>query len=392
MLALSACTPDRPLAVSTSPSTAMSSTSTSTRASTTTRDTVPSPTTVSTVTTTTTAGGCAPVGRFGPYVLDLHFLDAATGWAAGTSTIRRTRDGGATWAAGCMPEDFRGGVMALDFRSERGWAVGEPDPQQGLGGRSILRTTDGGDHWVRAKLPPEIGGLSDIAFLDDDHGLAVGRVPYVEGQHGHQTGDGAVILRSADGGRTWAVAARFEPDVAGGFRRLFVLDEHHAWALGQTRGNTQVMAATTDGGATWARHGLPEGIRDARDTVFVDEHRGWLVAHMENDAVLYSTADGGANWTQQQRAYGSWWDLHFTDDRHGWVIGGDPAPVVLATRDGGATWATFRVPGQSLTSIIFTDSDHGFAAGQQGACLYATSDGGVTWASRPIDARPEHCA
>jgi photosystem II stability/assembly factor-like uncharacterized protein len=405
VLALTACSPDRPIEVATGEREGRRATSTTevpTSSSATTSPASPSTTTtirprpVTTTSapgTTTTARGCLTTrDRFGVYVFDAHLVDESHGYVAGTGTIRSTADAGATWTVACLPEYVFGAVLALAIRGQRAWAAGIPRTD-GSNNESpfILRSTDGGQVWRHAELPPGATGFKDIAFPDDEHGWAVGQRPQTnQVDYGPQYGGGALLLRSRDGGRTWEMAEEFDPDVAGGLNRLSFPDADHGWAAGQTRSNTPALLATSDGGETWRPRAVPADVREIHDVFFVDETHGWITAALGelSSAMtgILSTSDGGATWgTQWSAAKTPVTALTFVDADHGWVAANPEAGgTVMATTDGGATWTATLTPGWALGTISFADARHGWVAGRQGGEVYATSDGGATWRRRPI--------
>ena len=393
---LAACSPERPVEVSAEERPGSGDTSTSTgpapapEPTATTAAAGPTTTTGAPTTTTTGAPACAPTGPFGPYVFDVHLGGPSRGLVAGTGTIRSTSDGGATWTAACLPESTDGYVVALAVRGDRAWAAGTP--REG-GGAFLLRSTDAGSTWTDVALPPGANSLKDITFPDDDHGWAVGQHTQTDPAYGPQYGDGALLLRTTDGGVTWTLAHAFDPDVAAGLNRLSFSDPRHGWAVGQTRTNTPALLATADGGDTWEPRSLPAGVREVHGVAFVDERHGWITAGIgpdgaDSEGAILATADGGGTWTVQWRgAQSPVSALFFADTAHGWVVS-NPAEggTVLRTGDGGATWTATLTPGRALGAIAFTDTRTGWVAGQQGAFVYATGDGGATWDTRPITA------
>ncbi len=200
-----------------------------------------------------------------------------------------------------------------------------------------------------------------------------------------------------------------------------------AWAVGETG----VVLATADGGASWTRQSffLPQrGV----DVAFPDARTGWIVT---DGGIVLSTSDGGAKWTVRKKARlkmiaiaaaaehvwvlgnatgaagesgtsavlrsddgGVTWersafgdallaDLAFADPRHGWLVALDR---IWTTRDGGRTWRLRRRLGMTvLTGVAAADRRHAWVVGwgtQDGAPLaFATRDGGATWTRRRID-------
>jgi photosystem II stability/assembly factor-like uncharacterized protein len=118
---------------------------------------------------------------------------------------------------------------------------------------------------------------------------------------------------------------------------------------------------------------------------FPDATHGWAVG--EDDGamggmgyIILVTADGGAHWTVQKDTadepyYNILYGVAFSDDTHGWAVGG--YSPILATSDGGATWT---VQDKSATQpafngIAFSDATHGWAVSFH-STIVATSTGG----------------
>ncbi len=173
----------------------------------------------------------------------IRFLDAQTGWLVGQyATLMSTHDGGATWypAATPLPAGEKPTFSDVFFLDDRtGWVVGEEG--------TILQTTDGGLTWIRqdtrlpdARSAPRLeriqrGSKIDVIDAGDrTPGLTLTAVRFVDKDHGWIVGYYAglgrsLILRSQDGGATWAV----EADIAGEeLQALFALDANHLWTVG----------------------------------------------------------------------------------------------------------------------------------------------------------------
>jgi photosystem II stability/assembly factor-like uncharacterized protein len=111
-------------------------------------------------------------------------------------SIRRTEDGGATWArqdAGTQKTFF--GVAAVSSASA--WVVGI----DGL----VLRTRDGGASWEFQHGNKDASSSDAIAFGDLLKNPGLYDVQ-IRGREGYIVGDVGNVLRSADGGETWAPA------------------------------------------------------------------------------------------------------------------------------------------------------------------------------------------
>lgn len=109
------------------------------------------------------------------------------------------------------------------------------------------------------------------------------------------SGSGGTVLRSVDGGASWA---RVPPQGSAGldFRSLVAFDAQRA--LVATAGAPAQVYRTTDGGTTWAivfEDRRAEAFFDAM--AFADDARGYLVGDpIDGNAQVFDTEDGGATW------------------------------------------------------------------------------------------------
>ena len=122
---------------------------------------------------------------------DVFFIDENTGWTVGNndgsslaeeleSTIAHTTDGGATWepqSSGVFEHPLRK-IHFVDALT--GWIAGS----DGI----VIHTKNGGKDWVRQRTNT-FNDLIDIQFLSPQEGWAVG--------------DWGTALHTRDGGKTW---------------------------------------------------------------------------------------------------------------------------------------------------------------------------------------------
>ena len=268
---------------------------------------------------------------------DMKFIDADNGWAVGDQgTIVHTTDGGATWTPQTSGvSDSLTGVTFTD--ALHGWAVGgTPDTGTEYGSGVALNTTDGGQTWTKQTTPVPDAQLNDVAFADPQRGWAVGSI---EGD----TGDNAtVILATTDGGATWTKQLTYYPPMTGNtsdgvLTSVACIDAERAVAVGSDSGATEIFR-TVNGGARWTRLVQPAswGVLDLTDVVFADATHGWAVCPFpitrQQANTVIKTTDGGRTWTRQ---FVGWTDglyaLSFVSPTQGWVAGQDANLLTTAT-------------------------------------------------------------
>lgn len=296
------------------------------------------------------------------------------GWAVEGGLAGRTRDGGATWrfAGGILPRGARGnGLACVQFTDTLRGRVAAPYGQ-------ILATVDGGASWHATEGTGVDGGmLNDIQFLDARNGWAAG----------------TRILRSEDGGETWATLVR--SSAGNGYltaNAIHMMDLSRGWIVGP--GGT--LMRTDNGGRDWVPVPLPLGGDERptfRDVTFSDPDHGWVAGE---GGAIFHTKDGGATWERQVNGVPivraipanepkrpreivpeletepdrlSVNAIRFADARFGWAVGSyaDVAEsVVLHTADGGTSWHIEHVQqGEMLRSLFVLDRQHAWAAGDR---------------------------
>jgi photosystem II stability/assembly factor-like uncharacterized protein len=274
------------------------------------------------------------------------------------------------------------GLAVLDVR--RAWASGSAG--------TVLRTQDG-EHWQKLTVP---GGddldFRDVEALSSDAVVLMSAGP----------GDRSRIYRSADGGKTWALA-HTNPDADGFYDAIAFWDEENGIAMGDPVGGRFVVRTTEDGGATWAPPpGLTmpealsgEGAFAASGTCLFALKGGrdaWFVTGGAKVARVFHTSDRGKTWTVAEvpvptgSPSSGLFSIAFLDTRRGFTVGGDykqPAFRGLngaRTEDGGATWTPAPVAATGFYSAVAPVPGSGeelVAVGLAGTA--ASRDGGRTW-------------
>ena len=244
---------------------------------------------------------------------------------------------------------------------KRGWMAGD--------GGLVYRTEDGGRTWVR-QVVGSTESINDLYFRDKENGYLVA---------------GSTVHMTSDSGRTWREARRFTPaDFGGGTPELYSVrftSKKKGWIVGSISRRDVVTDSlvlhTDDAGATWRTQLVP-----SRDELihldFADDKRGWIAG---DKGTILATADGGLNWSRQRTGTNATlYHVHFLDDERGWAVG--ERGTILRTTNGGETWASMVAPGlpsrATFLSVQFAGKEQGWIVGRGGHIL-RSDDGGRTW-------------
>ena len=322
---------------------------------------------------------------------DIAMRDAHVGLAVGdieqdgkvllVPVVYRTSDGGATWAP-VTAERLYGQISGVAFSdSLHAWAVGADygggDRQAAL----LLASADAGKTWARVAFPAD---------------AALQKVQFPSATTGYITGNDGIVYVTTDGGARWAKRVPGAADV--GFTGLSFTDATHGWVCGG-QGNESYYGgrcyATADGGTTW-KDVSPDPESVVADCSFLAGGEGWVV---NPDGIIFHTTDGGASWARQHAAVGAsvyFTGVGFVDADNGWVTalcfppaygGVGPAwAVILHTTDGGATWVQqdcgVVTPTMTLAAL---DARSAWVAGAEGLVMRTIDGGGAgfTPQSRP---------
>ena len=186
--------------------------------------------------------------------------DADHCWAVGESVGRgatespaaiiATTNGGRSWASQAVPSGI--GVLHDVSCADRHYCVtvGQSD-QTPFGGSAVLVTSNGGTTWTAGPLLAGVFDMTTVACRADRHCLAIGTVAA-----------GGAVFASSPGHSGWTTIGSLPPGV-GGASSLSCTDDRHCWATGYTSTDpfhvSGVVAATANGGATWAALPVPAG-------------------------------------------------------------------------------------------------------------------------------------
>ena len=208
---------------------------------------------------------------------------------------------------------------------------------------------------------------------------------------------------------------------------IHMITELGGWAIGGDQDPGDHVLRTLDGGETWADMTPREPIestvpaRKAAVGSFLNLDQAWVLFYPsefyggEAPVNIWWTDDGGTNWTRG--ALDKRLEINedppsvmFIDNQTGWifvesVVGmGHHLFYLLRSEDGGNSWEVQADPPDSVTTchrtaITFIDSQHGWMTSQcpfelgGGVFLETTNNGGDTWERLtipPPTSNPDH--
>ena len=289
-------------------------------------------------------------------ISEISMVDGVHGFYAGErALLGRTDDGGQTWRqSGNTGWFMTHGMDALD--DQHAWLACEAG--------EIMRTEDGGLHWERVFTPgiDKYGRVMDVSFVDLNEGYAVGK------HEGFGEWD-MKVLRSLDGGRSWAIRSVF--NTPQDIKACDALAPGVVVVLGVNDVTGHGLNISHNGGLTWT--GItPPGSGFIGNVDFVNPQVGWTAG-----SKIYKTINGGASWTLQAEPPTHMINISMFDEQYGWAVGawGD----ILYTQDGGNSWIPQDAgTDEHLWGVSALSPFECWAAALVGI-VFNTSDGGSTW-------------
>lgn len=183
-----------------------------------------------------------------------------------------------------------------------------------------------------------------------------------------------------------------------------MISEKNGWAI-----KDGGVFRTVDGGNSWTGV-TPSGVNlggishpSGAPAYFLDADRAWIADNRDRRLTVFKTVNGGQSWARVELDTEGGAQLHFIDERYGWMLlhqgvaMGSEQVEIYRTTDGGDTWTRTagagpdadqqqdgRLPfggikkGTSFKNTVVgwvTAEDRGPGGGR----LYKTTDGGATW-------------
>jgi photosystem II stability/assembly factor-like uncharacterized protein len=303
------------------------------------------------------------------YQVAVHPRSSGAVFAATTTGIFRTSDGGATWSRMTqgLPKSYTATLIAFDPSSQRRmYAFIQADPSATVG--MLARSTDGGTTWqVLRNGPQQNQRIYSLAVDPRARGTLY-------------AGTSQAVYKSTDSGTTWR-----RTGLAAGF--VWTLKVHPR--LGSVYAGTSAgLFRSDDGGATWTRvfQGLEGKITFA--LAFSPSSAQTVYAAISDPferGGVFKSGDGGRTWAFSGHGISALSVRQVvvdpTNPARLWVIAND---VPFRSRDRGRTWQRVRpgpLPGDVQAVQAAVDPLNGSTVYLLLAdgTLRRTHDGGQTW-------------
>jgi photosystem II stability/assembly factor-like uncharacterized protein len=254
-------------------------------------------------------------------VRDLYFTATGTGVVSVGNRIMQTVDAGLTWNPAGAADSGPGQFNFRFVSASVGYAVGDH--------ADILKTTDGGTTWaaVPGDFATRVQNLTGISCASESTCLA--------------TIAGSVfLLRTTDGGAHWTVVtgSSSDPIYAAGFA-----SGSQAVAVGQGGAS----AVSTDGGANW-RPGTSSASGKFNE-IRVDSAKSAFIFG-EGGAIARSV-NGGQSWVSLKQPNGVTLTDATSAGKRIYVVS-NPVPLMLST-DGGQNWKVVNTGTNTASRAIF---------------------------------------
>ncbi|TAK05409.1 DUF11 domain-containing protein, partial [Patescibacteria group bacterium] len=254
-------------------------------------------------------------------------------------------------------------------------------------GITILRTSDAGVSWEQVYSGDlDAGDLSGNAQLDDIFAVPGTDVVYAVGKN---TNNNARVLKSSDGGTTWAFA---ETGFSGSvyLKGISCSDASTCVAVGDNLSTTPRLYYTVNGGTSWAAGTLPAGSYALRDVSYYNDGSSstWRAVGTAGTILVSAATSSPGGWTAEVSGTGE--ELRgvaMLGYNSVTVVGGTvhTTSFMASSTNAGTTYATSTHAASFwMHDISCGDADTCWTAGGRdggGAReIQRTDDAGQTWA------------
>ncbi|WP_404302893.1 WD40/YVTN/BNR-like repeat-containing protein [Alicycliphilus denitrificans] len=255
-----------------------------------------------------------------------------------------SRDQGKDWQPAKLSQDRQALITQVVFASDglRGLAVGH----EGW----ILRTTDGGQSWA------------EVAF-DEKNGEPLMSAANLQGQRWLAVGSFGRALLSPDDGQTWAPFSLPEGVEDKHMNRIVGSADGKDWLIVGERG---LVLRSQDQGESWEQ--LPEFYNGSFYNALALPHDGWLVYGMRGNAFVNR---GDGPWQRAEiAAPASFFGSAVLPDGSILLVG--QGSLVATSQDGGAHFTLSRLSGRAtLMDIALQPDGSGWLASDAGLMPYS---------------------
>ena len=275
---------------------------------------------------------------------DVFFLNENLGWAArgGNGTVFKTINGGQSWTEQTVSSTTGQYFRNIEFLNENIGFVGTLN-------NNFYKTTNGGTTWTRVNnitpYPEAICGL-DTVGASTVYGCGAWFSP-------------AYVIKSTDSGNTWKYIDMSAYATA--LVEILFIDENVGFVSGGDNDGA-VILKTTNGGDTWTQIYRTNEPGDYvwKMQILGDQNRMFCSIESETQGKLLKTLDGGTTWQTKNFPDHYVQAVGFVSETHGWMGGHNSG--FMETFDGGNSWINNNLGG-SLNRIFFVNDNVAFASG-----------------------------
>ncbi len=230
------------------------------------------------------------LGDFRVNFRSIAFADSLHGWAGSLNApvLWRTINGGMSWASvGNLVNPRPAGICGISVvNASVIYASGKYD-----GPAVVIKSIDGGQTWASIDMRAYANNLIDCYFFSPDSGFVVGGSP-----NGIYPDVSAVVLFTADGGSNWETRYTTSRIKEWGWKISFPTPKVGYVAI-ESENDQAYVLKTKDGGSTWEEKFVGNGLR-MQGIGFVNESTGWVGTHFGMTDRTYMTTDGGETWRE----------------------------------------------------------------------------------------------
>ncbi|WP_265131112.1 YCF48-related protein [Chryseobacterium oranimense] len=287
---------------------------------------------------------------------DVFFLNENLGWGVrgGTGAVFKTENGGASWTQQTVNGPANQYYRNIEFLNENIGFLGTLN-------NSFYKTTDGGNSWNKVNnispYPDAICGL-DCVGTSTVYGCGAWFSP-------------AYIIKSIDSGNTWQYIDM--SGYANALVEIIFINENVGFVAGNDDDGA-VILKTFDGGMSWTRvysGNIPNEY--VWKMQLLDNNKIFCSIESEapNTGKLLKSVNGGFTWETKDFPDTYVQAVGFTSETHGWMGGHHTG--FYETFDGGNSWTNTGIGG-SLNRIFFVNNNLAYAAGSN---LYKMTTGNL---------------